>query len=377
MSTDPRPDEAGERHDDVAPAAQDDTTAGPTEHEAAVAPGGPAEPSAAEEHAPTGPLPDPPSDVAHDAGLPSAGSPAHRGSSDDAWPADAGATGAGTTSAGTTSAHPAPGPYDQPAQPTPTSDAGGAEDIDDAALRAERARRFGRFGQARTEATEHDEEHEPVRTTALPTAAGTGTAGAGAATTALPASDPMTSHEPVDREPEIDESDPFDDWDDPPRSRAQAHWWVVLITLVFIPPAWYLITDGGERWLHAREVAPEAIHFGALIEIIGGLVVLAAVLISARWSSVGPIIVGSIAALIGGAFLAIPQLVEDFLDDYSHIFTQLGQFGQNVHDHLLADGNTGRILAYGVVLIFAGVISHGARRQGRREERRRAAVEAI
>lgn len=241
--------------------------------------------------------------------------------------------------------------------------------MDDAALRAERTRRFGRFGQARTDAGEQD---EPVRTTALPTAAGTGTA-----TTALPARDAPASPEPAQREPQIDESDPFDDWDDPPRSRAQAHWWVVLITLVLIPPAWYLITDGGERWLNAREVAPEAIHFGALIEIIGGLVVLAAVLIGARWSSVGPIIVGSIATLIGGAFLAIPQMVEEFLEDYSHIFTQLGQFGQNVYDHLLADGNTGRILAYGVVLIFAGVISHGARRQGRREERRRAAVEAL
>src|SRR5699024_2046263 len=204
-----------------------------------------------------------------------------------------------------------------------------------------------------------EEEGQPasdeVRTTALPAPAEPAPAEPAPATAAMPAGQgPVVAATP---EPEIDEGDPFEDWDEPPRSRAQSHWWVVLITLVFTPPAWYLITDGGERWANAREVTPEAIHFGALVEIAGGLILLAAVLIGTRWSSVGPIIVGSIAAAIGAAFLAIPQMVEDFLAEYSDIFTRLGQFGQNVYDHLLMDGNAGRILAYGVVLIFAGVIS--------------------
>lgn len=248
---------------------------------------------------------------------------------------------------------------------------------EDEALRDERARRFGRFGRSRTE---DDDLGEPTtgetRTTALP-ASGAGASGGTTATTALPAEndvEPVPVREST-REPQINEDNPFEDWDDPPRSRTSAHWWGVLISLVFVPVAWYLLADGGERWANSREVNPDAIHFGAMLEIAGGLLALIAVLLAARWSSVGAIITGSIATVIGAAFLAVPQIVVDFLADYSDIFGRLGQFGQNVYDHLLMDGNAGRVLAYGVVLIFAGVISHGARRQGRREERRRAAAE--
>lgn len=360
MSTDPRDDEAGERPEGVDPAAQEQATAaGPSSGS-----GGPGTdvPAAA------GPLPDPPRDVREPDADPArgTGTPPGSGRAEGGTPpGDERSADVASDSVG--SHHPAPAARDsEPTVVASSVDQDTGYD-DDEALRAERARRFGQFGRSRTD------DDAQVRTTALPTT-GTDEAEIGGTTTVLPEGGSGTSAQDADQ---IDESDPFEDWDQPPRSRAQAHWWVVLITLVFIPPAWYLIADGGERWFNARDVAPEAIHVGALAEILGGLVLLAAVLIAARWSSVGPIIVGSIATLIGGAFLAIPQIVEEFLLDYSHIFTQLGQFGQNVYDHLLADGNTGRILAYGVVLIFVGVISHGARRQGRREERRRAAVEAL
>ncbi|MGC0141436.1 hypothetical protein [Pseudactinotalea sp. Z1732] len=361
MSTDPRHDEARDQGDDAEPVTSDE------------APG-----AAAGEEVSPGPLPGP---------APAEGT----GSTGNSWsePGDAEPTTAMSSSSerpdvdrSATDAEADPGAHS-------TGDAGSGngdytgrstEDEatmavpaasptrdDDAALREERERRFGRFGRSR------DADKEPaegeVRTTALPAPGATAPARTGRA--------PAATDDARHSRTEINEEDPFQDWDDPPRSRAQAHWWVVLITLVFTPPAWYLIADGGERWTNAREVAPDAIHFGALVEIAGGLLLLAVVLIGARWSSVGPIIMGSIATLIGGAFLAIPQMVEDFLAEYSDIFTRLGQFGQNVYDHLLTDGNTGRILAYGVVLILAGVISHGARRQGRREERRRAAVEAL
>lgn len=291
---------------------------------------------------------------------------------------DGPAVGSGTTppphAPGTaTAGEPAAGPTERfdPAEgqtaTAPSAPAGSPPSAEeDEALRAERARRFGKFGRR----TEEDDLGEPVdgevRTTALP-------AGVPLSADTSPAGRPVAAA-PAE-EPVINEENPFEDWDDPPRSRASSHWWGVLIALVFTPVAWYLLADGGERWVHSQEVNPDAIHFGALVEIAGGLVALVAVLLATRWSSVGAIILGSIGALIGGAFLAIPQIVQDFLADYNDIFGRLGQFGQNVYNHLLADGNAGRILAYGVVLIFAGVISHGARRQGRREERRRAAAE--
>lgn len=277
------------------------------------------------------------------------------------------ATSGATTTAGRDDAdEPAPPVSDAPASSAPVSDDDGT---DDESLRQERARRFGRFG-TRTEpaATDADADAAEPATTAMPADE------PAPAATAVGAPATRTTDEP---EPKINEDNPFEDWDDPPRSRAVAHWWVVLFSIVLTPVAWYLLADGGERWSTAREVSPEAINVLALAELAGGIVVLFALLLAVRWSSVGPIIVGSITTLIGGAFLAVPQIVEDFLADYSDIFGRLGQLGQNVYDHLLVDGNSGRLLAYGVVLIMAGVISHGARRQGRREERRRAAAEAL
>src|SRR5699024_12845433 len=96
----------------------------------------------------------------------------------------------------------------------------------------------------------------------------------------------------------------------------------------------------------------------------------------ARCASVGSITIGSLATRVGAAFLIIPQIVADFLASQSMIFDRLGQFSTNIFDHLVSDGHSGRLLLYGITFIFVGVVSHGARRQGRREERRKAALEA-
>ncbi|UFU03399.1 hypothetical protein LQF12_01965 [Ruania suaedae] len=232
---------------------------------------------------------------------------------------------------------PVAGPGRQPAtRQLPTED-------EDAALRDERARRFGRPAD------------EP----------GTGPGPA-------PATAPVAA-EPVRTEPAQD--DPFSDWDDGPRSRAAAHWWGILIALIFAPVSWYLLTDGGERIAFSLENNLDAVNVAGLVELAGGLICVIVLLLAARWSSVGSIIVGSIGALIGAAFLAVPAIVNDFLTDQAGNFDRLGQFGRNVSDHLVAEGHAGRLLLYGVVLIFLGVISHGARRQGRREERRKIATE--
>ncbi len=219
---------------------------------------------------------------------------------------------------------------------------------EDTALRQERARRFGR------------NTGEPTSEPAPPTAAPP-------ATPVAPA--------PVQTEPAPAEDDPFGDWDDGPRSRAAAHWWGILIAIVFAPVAWYLLADGGERIAFSLDRNLEAVNVAGLVELAGGLLCAIVLLLAARWSSVGSIIVGSIGTVIGAAFLAVPVIVNDFLNDQSAIFDRLGQFGTNVYDHLISEGHAGRLLLYGVVLIFLGIVSHGARRQGRREERRKIAAE--
>ena len=235
---------------------------------------------------------------------------------------------------------------------------------EDEALRAERARRFGRVASSGS---------DPVGSDDTVVAGGTA-AGAGAGYAATTEADRSTTVPPEGTAVVAEDDDPFRDFDEGPRSRAAAHWWGILIAVVFGPVTWYLIADGGERVSYALSQNLESINVMGLVELGGGLLTLIILLMAARWSSVGSIIIGSIGALIGAAFLAVPQIVDDFLTSQSVIFDRLGQFGTNLFDHLVDDGHSGRLLVYGVAFIFVGVVSHGARRQGRREERRKAAL---
>lgn len=228
---------------------------------------------------------------------------------------------------------------------------------EDEALRAERERRFGRVAG------------EPP---AEQTAAEPATATAPAEPDPLSTEPQTTAMAPPP--PPQEEEDPFADFDDGPTSRAAAHWWGILIAIVFGPVTWYLIADGGERVSYALSQNIEAVNILGLVELAGGLITLIIMLLAARWSSVGSIIIGSIGALIGAAFLIVPSQLADFLSSQSMFFDRLGQFGANLFDRLTADGHSGRLLAYGISFIFIGVVSHGARRQGRREERRKAVL---
>lgn len=250
---------------------------------------------------------------------------------------------------------------------------------EDEALRAERARRFGRVASSGAEPVEAD-RRDPAATGSTGMAAGAGAAtgaatGAGIASTGEPEPTTTVATDTTETTSST-EDDPFADFDEGPTSRAAAHWWGILIAIVFGPVTWYLVTDGGERISYSLSQNLESVNVMGLVELGGGLITLIIMLMAARWSSVGSIIIGSITTLIGAAFLAVPQMVADFLSSQSMVFDRLGQFGTNIHDHLVSDGHSGRLLLYGVTFIFIGVISHGARRQGRREERRKSALEA-
>lgn len=169
------------------------------------------------------------------------------------------------------------------------------------------------------------------------------------------------------------EEDPFKDFDDGPTSRAASHWWSILISVIFVPVAWYLLADGGERTsFNLTSGAPFSL--AGPLELLAGALCLLCVLLAARWSSVGAILTGSIALLIGGAFVLRNDTMMRFIVENQEIAVRLDQLGQNILDHITSDGASGRLAVYGFVLIMAGVISHGARRQGRREERRKAAL---
>ncbi len=156
-----------------------------------------------------------------------------------------------------------------------------------------------------------------------------------------------------------------------PPSRAKAHVWGVIVTLLLTPVAWYLLADAGARLtLPAGNPWDTAnLNIAALLELAGGLLVLIAVLLAARWSSVGAIVTGSLVLVVGVPFVAVPAWTQDLLEPVTDWLSTLGDFGDNVAHHLVATGSTGRFVVYGVALIFIGVVSHGARRKGRLDVR--------
>lgn len=156
-----------------------------------------------------------------------------------------------------------------------------------------------------------------------------------------------------------------------PPSRAKAHVWAVLLTLLLTPVAWYLLADAG-----ARLTLPQGnpwdtgnLNVAALLELGGGLLVLVVILLVARWSSVGAIVTGALVIVVGVPFVAVPTWTQELLEPVESWLAGLDDFGANVAHHLVASGSTGRLVVLGVALVLVGVVSHGARRQGRREVR--------
>lgn len=161
-----------------------------------------------------------------------------------------------------------------------------------------------------------------------------------------------------------------------PRSRAPAHWWSLLLTLVLSPVAWYLVADAGARLTLGGADSPWArgeVNPAALVELGAGLVVTTVVLLTARWSSLGALVTGTVVLLAGLTFVVVPAQTAAFLEPAVVWLRNLNDLGGNVAHHLLVDGPTGRLALYGLGLLLTGVVAHGARRLGRAEERSRAA----
>jgi len=160
-----------------------------------------------------------------------------------------------------------------------------------------------------------------------------------------------------------------------PRSRAGAHWWSLLLTLVLTPVAWYLVADAGAR-LTLGDDSPWArgeLAAAPLAELVAGLILTAAILLAARWSSLGAQVVGILVLLAGLAFVFLPSQTAVLIEPAVTWLEDLNALGRNAAHHLLADGPSGRLALYGLGLLALGVVSHGARRLGRAEERAREA----
>jgi hypothetical protein len=161
-----------------------------------------------------------------------------------------------------------------------------------------------------------------------------------------------------------------------PPSRAGAHLWAVLISLVLSPVAWFLINDGSARIYWSLRSDQGDVNIAGLAGLAAGLLVALIVLLAARWSSIGAAIAGVIAFLVGVAFLVLPNRAFTVLESWETPLRRFGGFGENLYAYLVESAQRGQFVIAGFLLFLVGVVSHGARRKGRREEYARLAVRA-
>ncbi|MDO4260106.1 MAG: hypothetical protein Q4C87_11375 [Actinomycetaceae bacterium] len=162
-------------------------------------------------------------------------------------------------------------------------------------------------------------------------------------------------------------------------SRTGAHWLSLILTLLLVPASWYLLTDAGTRMLidPAGPANTGTLSLLALGELAAAIIAMGIVLFITLRSSLGAWVSGLIGTLAGLPWVAVPGIM---LTTTSGIFENLAnssEVGSNIAHHIQAEGYSGRLLMLGLTLIGMAILSHSARRQGRKEEAFRAEVEKV
>lgn len=157
-----------------------------------------------------------------------------------------------------------------------------------------------------------------------------------------------------------------------PPSRAWAHVLTPVITLLLVPVAWYLIADAGARLAIAQTSSPGQLALWPLLEVIAGIALTAGILVLARWSALGAIIVGALVTLVSAPFLLAPGWATDVVAPvmtWLENLAVLDALGPNIAYHLQNDALLGRLSLYGAGLLVLGIVVASARRAGRDDQR--------
>ncbi|WP_075891472.1 hypothetical protein [Actinomyces provencensis] len=162
-------------------------------------------------------------------------------------------------------------------------------------------------------------------------------------------------------------------------SRAAAHVWSLLLTLLLVPLAWYLLADAGARMTLATDnpMSTGILNPAALAELVGGVLVVVLIAVLARHSSLGAHVVGIVVTVLGLPWVVAPGASARLVLPAMEWLDQWNAFGANLAHHLQASGYSGRLLLVGIALLLLGWTSHRVRRSGRDEEALRAEVERV
>lgn len=153
-----------------------------------------------------------------------------------------------------------------------------------------------------------------------------------------------------------------------PASRAVAHWLGVLLSLVLLPAAWFLLHDAATHLTQSLEPYRFATSGRALATLAAGCLVLVVALWTARRSSLGTLVTGALTTLVSLPALVVPTLVGDHLTPLLERLDAHSELGRQLAQAVWSDLTSGRALLIGLGLVMVGVVSHSARRAGRREQ---------
>ncbi|SHJ19402.1 hypothetical protein SAMN05216246_11439 [Actinomyces denticolens] len=154
-----------------------------------------------------------------------------------------------------------------------------------------------------------------------------------------------------------------------PASRFGAHWAGILIAVVLLPLSWFFGHTARHAFGTTAARSPEgAMSVNGVIVIALSALCLGVGLWMARRSSLGTILVGALTALAGIPGLVAPAATHRVLEQALGAAADRSSLGKDLLEFLWLDLSRGTFLLVGIVVLMVGIVSHSARRAGRREQ---------
>lgn len=151
-------------------------------------------------------------------------------------------------------------------------------------------------------------------------------------------------------------------------SRAGAHAWSLLISLIGVPLAWAFLRHAGGLLYGSNHSAWETGKYSleGLIFLVLGLAAVIFIGMVVRLSSLGMFVSGIALCVLGGAFVVVPGVVKGAMGSTLQGMQDSPVMALKVLGYLIESaGASGQFFVIGVLLIMIGVVGHTARRKGR------------
>lgn len=150
--------------------------------------------------------------------------------------------------------------------------------------------------------------------------------------------------------------------------RTAVHWASVLVAVVLVPLAWFFLHLGAAHQTAAAARLSFAFSANGLVALLVGAACLALALWMAQRSSLGSFVIGAVSVVLGLPFLLLPGVMTSVLTPTLEHLSTHSDLGVDLATYLWHDAASGKFVSFGVFMIMVGLVSHAARRAGRREQ---------